>query len=105
MHTFIYPIFLFASLISSQNKIDIKNLRISNYSWIKSGTYEEWYINRKKEQKGFWKHGNNEGLCSFWFENGKQKKKGFIKIPKGLVFGPIGTRMEISSAKDTEMME
>ena len=153
--------FLFASLVFSQNEIDIKNLKpIENIYFaknskkpfsgsafsfskltqkkilefqiidgMKNGTYEEWYINGKKKskynyqdnlkhgryttyyqngkkkEKGFWKHGNNEGLCSFWFENGQQKKKGFIKIPKGLVFGPIGTRMEISSVKDTEIME
>ena len=51
---------------------------------MKNGTYEEWYINGKKKEKGFWKHGNNEGLCSFWFENGQPKKEGVYKNTKGI---------------------
>ena len=38
----------------------------------------------KKEKKGFWEHGNNEGLCSFWCENGRQKKEGVYKNTKGI---------------------
>ena len=86
----------------------INGKKKSKYNYqdnLKHGRYTTYYQNGKKKEKGFWKHGNNEGLCSFWFENGQQKKKGFIKIPKGLVFGPIGTRMGISSVKDTEIME
>ena len=62
-------------------------------------------IIRMEKRKGVFEARKNEGLCSFQFENGQQKKKGFIKIPKGFVFGDIGTLMEISSVKDTEIME
>ena len=50
------------------------------------GPGAEMLMNGKKKEKGFWKYGENEGLCSFWFENGQQKKEGVYKSTKGIGF-------------------
>ena len=59
----------------------------------------------KRKKRGF---GSTETMKDYVHSGLKmvnKKKKGFIKIPKGLVFGPIGIRMGKSSVKDTVKME
>ena len=51
---------------------------------LKHRRYTIYYQNGKKKEKGFWKYGENEGLCSFWFENGQRKKEGVYKSTKGI---------------------